>query len=496
MAREQIGNLIDHLRRAVLAGGEADLTDGQLLECFVSGRDGAALAALVRRHGPMVWGVCCRLLHNHHDVEDAFQATFLVLVRKAASILPREMVGNWLYGVARQTALKARMTTAKRQAREKQVPAMPEPEVLTEPDPWPDLERLLDQELSRLPDKYRAAIVLCDLEGKSRKDVARQLKIPEGTLSSRLTTARAMLAKRLARHGLAVSAGTLAAVLSEKAGSACVPTSVLSSSIEVATLLAAGQATAAGVISVNIAALTEGVLKTMLLTKFKTVVVLFVVAALGGAAVGLICQAMACDPVASLDKRSDVPPEGAKADKDKRLPPKQTLWGAEEAKADKGKQPAVEMRHEGNADMDKQPADPFNAYPRSEAFAENVAWQKDAGENGIRMTWFLDGKPNVAMRCTADLSNSKVVTCRVVHNWATQAIHSRKLSNPQVATLRKLVNKLPPSAKAPDLKNLVMVSVSENGKPKTYIYNRLDLPRDIIRLYDLTGAYLDTNPSP
>src|SRR6516225_7144032 len=104
----------------------------------------------------MVWGVCRRILHNDHDAEDAFQATFLVLVRRAATITPREMVGNWLYGVARQTALKARALRAKRRARERQVSAMPEPAV-TEQDLWHDLQRLLDQELSRPPDKYRAA---------------------------------------------------------------------------------------------------------------------------------------------------------------------------------------------------------------------------------------------------------------------------------------------------------------------------------------------------
>src|SRR5947209_2918028 len=178
-------NVIDRLRSAVLAGG-ADLTDGQLLECFISRGDDAAIAALVRRHGPMVWGVCRRVLGNQHDADDAFQATFVVLVRKAASIVPREMVGNWLYGVAHLTARKARAMNAKRQTREKQVQDMPEP-AAAEPNLWQDLQPLLDQELSRLPDKYRVAIVLCDLEGKTRKEVARQLKIPEGTLSSRLS---------------------------------------------------------------------------------------------------------------------------------------------------------------------------------------------------------------------------------------------------------------------------------------------------------------------
>src|SRR6516225_9442119 len=135
-----MGNAMDSLRRTVLAGCQADLTDGQLLENYLSRRDEAAVAALVRRHGPMVWGVCRRIARNHHDAEDAFQATFLVLVRKAASVVPREMVGNWLYGVARQTALKSRATAAKRQARERQVQQMPEPAAVPEPVPGHDLE--------------------------------------------------------------------------------------------------------------------------------------------------------------------------------------------------------------------------------------------------------------------------------------------------------------------------------------------------------------------
>lgn len=274
MAKHQICNLIDSLRRAMLVGGKSDLTDGQLLEDYISRCDVASVAALVQRHGPMVWGVCRRVLRNHHDAEDAFQATFLVLVRKAASIMPREMVGNWLYGVAHQTVLKARATTAKRQARERQVKEMPEPAAKPEPNLWNHLEPLLDQALSRLPNKYRIAIVLCDLEGKTHKEAARQLKIPEGTLSTRLRTARAMLAKRLARHGLVVSGGALAAVLSQKMASAGVPTSVLSGTIKAMTLVAAGQAVATGVISAKVAALTEGVLKAMLLMKCKTMIVL------------------------------------------------------------------------------------------------------------------------------------------------------------------------------------------------------------------------------
>ncbi len=274
--------VIQHLRRTVLLHDGAGLTDGKLLECFLSHRDEAAFAALVKRHGPMVWGVCRRLL-NHQDAEDAFQATFLVLTRKAASIKPREMVGNWLYGVAHQTALQARRTATRRRAREKQVREMPDAKA-EQQDLWDDLRPLLDQELSRLPDKYRAIIVLCDLEGKTRKETAQQLGCPEGTVAGRLARARSMLAKRLARHGLAVSSGALAAMLSEKVASACVPTSALSSTIQAASLFAVGQAATTGAISIQAVALTEGVLKTMLMSKLKAA--LAVVLVLGFLATG------------------------------------------------------------------------------------------------------------------------------------------------------------------------------------------------------------------
>jgi RNA polymerase sigma factor (sigma-70 family) len=287
MATGHISDVVQYLRRATRLRNGAGMTDGQLLESFLSCRDEAAIEALVLRHGPMVWGVCRRVLGSHHDAEDAFQATFLVLVRKAASIVPREMVANWLHGVAHQTALKARATAAKRRGRERQVMVMPEPAV-AESDLGPDLSRLLDQELSGLPDKYRVAIVLCDLEGKSRKEAARQLALPEGTVASRLIRARALLAKRLARHGLPVSGATLAVLLSPKGAMGDVPASVVSSTIKAATALAAGAA-AAGLISVKVATLTEGVLKAMLIAKFKTVFVL--VGMLGLLALGLSLSA-------------------------------------------------------------------------------------------------------------------------------------------------------------------------------------------------------------
>jgi RNA polymerase sigma factor (sigma-70 family) len=275
--------LLRHIRHVAFRADAGDLTDGQLLERFLSRREEAAFEALVRRHGPMILGVCRRVLRCDHDAEDAFQATFLVLVRKAASVIPRELVGNWLYGVAHRTALKARSITARRRAVEAQVRDMPRSETL-DPGARDDLQARLDLELSHLPPKYRAPVILCELEGKSRRDAARQLGLPEGTLSSRLARARQMLARRLSGRNGALSASAVAVVLATQAASAVVPAPLLASTVKAGALLALGAA-ATAVVSAKVAALTEGVLKAMFLTKLKTV--LAIVAALGILALGM-----------------------------------------------------------------------------------------------------------------------------------------------------------------------------------------------------------------
>src|SRR6516162_6914991 len=231
MPSSSMNAVIRNLRKTVCLQNEDGLADAQLLERFIEYRDEAAFAALVSRHESMVMGVCLRVVHNHQDAEDAFQATFLVLVRKAASIASRGLLANWFYGVAYNTALKAKASNIKRQAKEKQVTEMPDPAMAEQELLSDDLQALLDQELSRLPEKYRVPIILCELEGKTRKEAAQQLGCPEGSLSTRLSRARVILAKRLARHGLAVSGGSLAAVLLQNAASACVPLSVASSTI-------------------------------------------------------------------------------------------------------------------------------------------------------------------------------------------------------------------------------------------------------------------------
>jgi RNA polymerase sigma factor (sigma-70 family) len=264
MASNHASEALAQLRRAGLLREAEGHTDAELLERFVLRRDPTALEALVRRHAPLVWGVCRRALPNLHDAEDAFQATFLVFVRRAASIRFRDLLAGWLHGVARQTARKARQTAAKRRAREKPMTGLPEPQARErEEGIASDLRPILDGELSRLPERYRVVVVLCDLEGKSRKEAAHHLGLPEGTVGSRLARARALLAKRLARHGLAVTGGALAALSGQAA-----PAALTSATLEAVLLFAAGKP-AAALVSANVTSLTEGVLKAMFLTKLK-----------------------------------------------------------------------------------------------------------------------------------------------------------------------------------------------------------------------------------
>jgi RNA polymerase sigma factor (sigma-70 family) len=280
MGSGPLGTVLRELRCAVWSHGAAELSDVQLLQCFVNDREDAAFAALVKRHGPLVWGVCRRILQHAQDGEDAFQATFFVLARKAGSLSRPEMLSSWLYGVAYRIALRARAMSAKRVAREKMLASRPMPETPAEAD-WKELEPLLDRELSRLPGKYQAAIVMCDVEGRSRRDAARDLGLNEGTLSSRLARGREILRKRLERHRVSLTCGGLMLALSQHAAGASVPPSLLATTIQSATLFAAGQTAVAGM-SANAVFLAHGALKAIVLTKIKIVLVLAVALGLGG----------------------------------------------------------------------------------------------------------------------------------------------------------------------------------------------------------------------
>jgi len=301
MAVQQLSRLARQLRGVLATRNTAGLTDADLWERYVHGRDEAAFETLVRKHGPMVLGVCRRVLRNEQDAEDAFQATFLVLVRNAASLRSPRTIANWLHGVARRTALEARSSAAKRRAKEAAVP----PRAVMSDDPWHDLRPALDQELARVPEKYRIAVVLCDLEGKTRKEVARQLGWAEGTVASRLARGRGMLAKRLARRGFA--GALVAAALAGGSASASVPPALVVVTVTAATFSAARAAAANGLISETVAALTEGVLKSMLLTKVKSAFAVLLVIGIATLSAGpLLSRIQATEPAAAGQPREQV----------------------------------------------------------------------------------------------------------------------------------------------------------------------------------------------
>lgn len=312
-----VKKLIQAVRDLAL-GGDSGHGDGELLEAFRQNGDEHAISALIRRHSGMIWGVCRRVLGAGPDAEDAFQATFLVLVQKASSIRDPQRIANWLYGVAQQTAVRMRAQRAKRGNRERQVEGMPERDA---PAPTSNhLEPILDEELSRLPEIYRAVIVLCDLEDKPRSAVAKQLGCPEGTIAARLSRGREMLASRLTRRGIATTSGALAIVLSVQAASAA-PAPLILATIHSATT---------GAVSASVAALTQGVLQAMFFSRIKLVVAVLV-ATLAFATGSILMYAAATSfnepervavPVQKEDKLKDAPKEDKLKDAPQKQPDK------------------------------------------------------------------------------------------------------------------------------------------------------------------------------
>lgn len=291
MANGPLGQVLRHLCRWSAARSE-DASDGGLLTRFLTQHDQAAFSELVRRHGPVVLGVCRRHLPNAQDAEDAFQATFLILAQKASSVGKRESVGSWLYGVALRTALKARTAAARRRAHEREASAM----APVEPPnaSWDELRPLLDGELGRLPEKYRAPVILCYLEGKTNEEAARLLGWPVGTLKTRLVQARDLLRQRLSQRGVALSATALAALLAKQAVAA-VPSTLADATSEAALQMILGN----GAASAEVAALVKGVSRSMLMQKLQVVAAgLLAIALLGAGAVGLVASNAAPPEVA------------------------------------------------------------------------------------------------------------------------------------------------------------------------------------------------------
>jgi RNA polymerase sigma factor (sigma-70 family) len=268
MAYGQAGSILRHIRTILDTQASRGLTDSQLLERFVSRRDESAFGVLMQRHGRLAWSVCRNILHREQDAEDAFQATFLVLARRAASIRKGESVGSWLYGVAHRVAMKAKKTAAKRWRYERDATTKKR-EATSSELALRELQAVLHEELERLPEKYRTPFVLCCLEGRSRKEVADELGWKEGTVSSRIAQARQQLQRRLARRGLALSAILCATAVVPNAASAA----LVAKTIREVFMFLGGRGEA---VSTPAAALAEGVMKAMALSKLKigTVLVL------------------------------------------------------------------------------------------------------------------------------------------------------------------------------------------------------------------------------
>ncbi len=271
MASVQAGAVRRQIQRLFGLGPVAGLGDGQLLERYAIDRDEAAFEAIVSLHGPMVLAVCRRMLLDPEDAEDAFQATFLVLIRRAGSLGPAIALGPWLYGVACRVALRARSVAARHRSRERPVAGTLDV-AASEGRPMSDQREVraaIDGELIRLPSAYRAIVVLCDLEGRTHAEAARQLGWPIGTVKGRLARARVLLRSRLVRLGLAPSAAGLSALLGPEAAAA-VPAGWLAITIEAARRAAAGEAVA-GVVPATTIVLAEGVVQAMKLQRLQAI---------------------------------------------------------------------------------------------------------------------------------------------------------------------------------------------------------------------------------
>jgi len=287
MATKNLTDALRRLRPGAAGGDAASVSDRELLRRFVASRDEAAFEHLVVRHGPMVLDVCRRALHDSHAAEDAFQATFLVLVRKAHRLGRGELLANWLYGVARRTAARARVDAAKRRARESATTP-----TRCSSDPLDgvtvrDLLAILDEELARLPAQFRGPLIACHLEGKTRDEAARAFGWSLATLARRLERGRALLRARLTRRGLTLTAALSVLSVSRQIGAAFVPSPLAASTAEAATLIAAG-ADAVAVVSPEAIALSEGVLKAMFRSKLRQSAVAAVLVGLLGAGLAMI----------------------------------------------------------------------------------------------------------------------------------------------------------------------------------------------------------------
>ncbi len=266
MSHPVLSSVLARASRSIDLSSQSEATDGGLLTQFIQTKDEAAFAELVRRLGPMVLGVCRRITGDSHLAEDAFQAAFLVLARRANDVRLREGVRGWLYGVAVRTAKGARAVSAHRRAREVTISSLPDRSAELKEPTDNEAIRLLDEEVGTLPDHLRVVVVLCELEGLSRKVVAERLKIPEGTLSSRLAKARKVLAERLLRRGVVLPVAVLGSL---GLTATAVPARLITQTSALASTTA---------LPPLVASLANGVIRIMFLDKLKITIPLAAIA--------------------------------------------------------------------------------------------------------------------------------------------------------------------------------------------------------------------------
>jgi RNA polymerase sigma factor (sigma-70 family) len=308
MANAAFRPVLQQVERIFGPGTVIGLTDDQLLERFAARRDEVAFEALLARHGPMVLGICRRLLRDPHAAEDAFQATFLVLVRKSSVLRRPDRLSPWLHGVAYRVAVRARALAAERRWREQPglegLAGRADPAGAIGSD---ELGSILDEELRRLPEKFRAPIVLCHLEGQTHEQAAERLSLPVGTVRSRLARGRERLRGRLARRGLAPAMATVSAALATESARAAVPGVLLDATVQAAVRFAMKRASSASEISAAVAALTEGAVKAMLLHKVRIAACVILAACAIAAGVAVFDQknGAAGSPVQAARSRSD-----------------------------------------------------------------------------------------------------------------------------------------------------------------------------------------------
>jgi RNA polymerase sigma factor (sigma-70 family) len=308
MATTNSSDFLRCLTRGMAVETLSDHSDRQLVERALAGRDEAAFQAIVQRHGPMVYRVCWRVLLHPQDAEDAFQATFLVLAQKLRAVRKRPSLASWLHGVARRVALKAKAQAAGRRRHEHDVsrPATAPPDDVT----WKELRSALDAELGTLPEKWRLPLILCYLEGRTQDEAASQLAWSKSTLRRRLEEARDALGRRLNGRGVVWPAALSAVLLSECIASAA--PGLVASTVEAAARVAAGK-TVATAASVKVAALTEGVLKAMLITKVKAGALVLLMLGMVGLTCGVLAFGMTSangddveKPAAKANEKADM----------------------------------------------------------------------------------------------------------------------------------------------------------------------------------------------